>query len=79
MWMVSSSENYVSLFYNKKENAIKGAKELYKHLMENEFGSIEYYEKYCNCSIEDDYRNIEKIKKYYHDDWITIQEIMTED
>lgn len=76
MWMVSG-ENYVSLFYNKKENAIKGAKELYKHLMEDECGSIERYEKYYG-PIENDYKRIEETENY-HDDWIAITEIKTED
>ena len=77
MFIVISEYEY---FFNKKENAVKKAKELYNEELER------YAKDWCNGDIEEAKEEIDyndEIKEIesgnYSCDWVTIEEIETED
>ncbi len=88
MFMVKFETQYFDYereFYNKKENAVKRAFEIYEEQIDYE--TNKYYdgnrkEMIANCfGTEEEYNKvIEQIKAGdYDDDWVTILEIKTED
>lgn len=78
MFRVCLTECGENQYYNKKENAIKRAKELFNECLQNDYytGTIEKYnELYGNYT-----KDIAEFETgNYMDDWVTIEEIETED
>lgn len=78
MYRVSLPERDYNEYFNKKENAVKRAKELFTKCIYNDYwtGSIEKY--------NEEYGNYEEVMAEietgnFFDEWVTIEEIKTED
>lgn len=77
MWAVRNESCY-TYYYNKKENAIKKAKEIYNEFIKENYNTIENY-----CEDNGDFTYNDVMKEIetgnFYDDFIDIFEIETED
>ena len=76
MWVVKENDE-ATLYYNKKENAIKEAKEYCTNFINDVYGSIEEFNKINWASYDSMIKEIETGN--FYDDIIDISEIETED